>query len=380
MTVTTDYFFYSLLTFSIAISISKRKYIPFISVAFLLVFLGFTSPFSALVFVLSGLTAFYFYKIKKDSVLIPGILILVLIFFGFKIPSLFGIQNPVLSWGYPIGLSYFLVRQIHLLFEAYKDNLEEIKLTEFLSYAGFFPAFFTGPIHRLPEFMRDLKQGSFNAENLSAGLERILYGYVKVVVLANYLVMDFFAFRLNSIELTHPGLFEYLDCVRYGANLYFQFAGYTDIAIGVSLIAGFKLRENFNFPFVAQNINDFWKRWHISLSDWCKDYVFKPVFAKTRIFGLSILLTMLAIGVWHEFSGRYVLWALYHGFGIALWKVFEKNKKFRFGENQPFLKVLSTLLSVFVTLNFVILSFCITKEESVSAGVDAFKKIMGLVQ
>lgn len=379
MTVTSEYFIYSLFIFIAVISISKRKYIPLISVLFLLGFLGFTSPFSALVFISTSFFTFFFYKIKWESVLIPAILILVLIFLLFKIQFLFGTENPLLAWGYPIGLSYFLVRQIHFLFEAYKDNLEEVKLSEFLSYAGFFPAFFTGPIHRLPEFLRDLKQGSFNSENLSAGLERILYGYVKVVVLANYLVMDFFEFRLNAIELTHPGLFEYLDCVRYGSNLYFQFAGYTDIAIGVSLIAGFRLRENFNFPFLATNINDFWKRWHISLSDWCKDYVFKPVFAKTRLFGLSILLTMLAIGVWHEFSGRYVLWALYHGLGITLWQLFEKNKRFRFQENQKFLKAAATLGSVFVTLNFVILSFCITKEDSVSAGIDAFKKMLGLL-
>jgi len=383
MSFTDKELFISLAVFILAISFSPRKFIPVISVVFLLIFLSIFSPFSVIVFIVTSLFTYWIFNLKRENILIPGIVFLVIIFLLFKIQSIWNIQNPLLAWGYPVGLSYFMVRHIHFLFEAYKENITELKFFDYISYTGFFPAFFTGPIHRLPEFKRDLETGSFNSQNLSAGLERILYGYVKIIVIAQFLISSFYVFHINDIikffHLKGYGLKHYFDCIRYGGNLYFQFAGYTDIAIGVSLIAGFKLKENFNFPFVAKNINDFWKRWHISLSDWCKDYVFKPVYANTRIFAVSILMTMLAIGLWHEVSLQYVVWALYHGTGIAIWQYFDKNKLFRFREDQKILKSISVFVSVIITQNFVILSFCITKTKSLGESLEAFQQIFSFL-
>lgn len=367
----------SLLIFIVAISVSPRKFLPIVSVSFLLLFLFIYSPYTAVVFLITSSITYYIFSLKKESVLLPGIIFLVIIFILFKIQTFFDVPNPLLYWGFPVGLSYFAVRHIHFMFEAYKENITEISYMEFISYSGFFPAFFTGPIHRFPEYINDLKSGSFNLENLSSGLERILYGYTKVIFIANYLVMDVFLMYNKSIQPLNKPLFQYLECVRYGANLYFQFAGYTDIAIGIALIAGFKLKENFNFPFLAKNINEFWKRWHISLSDWCRDYVFKPAYSQTRIFPISIILTMLAIGVWHEFTSRYVVWALYHGIGIAVWQFFDKNKLFRFRDNQKILKAFATVVSVIITLNFVILSFCITRVDSLERSLKLFTSILG---
>lgn len=377
MSFTDSTLIFSLLIFAITLSLTPRKFIAFVSVFFLLVFLFIYSPYSAVVFLISSTLTFYIFSLKKESFLLPGIFSLVVIFILFKIQTFFDMANPLLYWGYPVGLSYFAVRQIHFMFEAYKENITEITYIEFISYAGFFPAFFTGPIHRFPEFINDLKSGSFNLKNLSAGLERILYGYAKIVFVANYLVMDVFQIYCQSVKPFSKPLFQYLECIRYGANLYFQFAGYTDVAIGVALIAGFKLKENFNFPFLAKNINEFWKRWHISLSDWCRDYVFKPAYAQTRIFSISIILTMLAIGIWHEFSSRYVAWALYHGMGIALWQFFDKNKLFRFGDDRKFMKTIATVVSVLITVNFVILSFCITRVDSLERSLKIFTTILG---
>lgn len=365
----------SLLIFAASVTFTPRKFIPPVSVSFLLGFLLIYSPYSAAVFILSSLFTYFIFNLKREQVILPGIIFLVFIFLLFKIPEFGSLDNPLLIWGYPVGLSYFMVRHIHFLFEVFKENTNEMQFLDYVCYAGFFPAFFTGPIHRLPEFSNDLKSGSPTSENISAGFERILYGYVKIVFLSNYLVNNWFTFRIESLHLTHPYFYQYLDCIRYGANLYFQFSGYTDIAIGVSLIAGFKLKENFNFPFLAKNINEFWKRWHISLSDWCRDYVFKPVYANSRIFAVSILLTMLAIGLWHEFSLRYVIWALYHGLGIAIWQYFDKNKKFRFTDEQKFLKSASAVISVFVTVNFVILSFAITKDELTARSISAIGRL-----
>src|SRR5690606_22484260 len=98
--------------------------------------------------------------------------------------------------------------------------------------------------------------------------------------------------------------------------LYFKFSGYSDIAIGVSRLLGFRVMENFHYPFIAQNIGDFWKRWHISLSSWCRDYAYMPVWSRLRNGALAALASMLILGLWHELSWRYLAWGLYHGAGI----------------------------------------------------------------
>ena len=118
----------------------------------------------------------------------------------------------------------------------------------------------------------------------------------------------------------------YLNSVVSWANLYLQFSGYSDIAIGVAALAGFEIMENFKFPFLAKNINDFWSRWHISLTSWCREYVFQPSVSFTRKPLLSVALTMVILGLWHEISLRYILWGLYHAIGIALWHQYQKIK------------------------------------------------------
>jgi alginate O-acetyltransferase complex protein AlgI len=379
MTFTDKELIFSLLIFATVISVAPRRFVSIISVISLFVFLTVYSPYALVVFSITSIMTFFIFKFGRNSFLISGILFLLFVFSVYKIPQLFNIDNPLLAWGYPIGLSYFMVRNIHFLFETYKENISSVRFIDFISFTGFFPAYFTGPIHRFPQFMDDLHNNSFSKANLSAGLERILYGYVKIVFLANFLVSTYFAFRVTGFQDSNPALFHYLDCIRYGANLYFLFAGYSDIAIGVSLVAGFRLTENFNYPFLANNISDFWKRWHISLSEWCRDYVFKPIFAQTRIFPLSIMATMLAIGLWHEFTARYVVWAVYHGIGIAVWQYFDKHKIFRIGGDSVAVKSVVRFFSVIITLHFVIFSFAVTKEDSIGNSWIVFKTIFSLI-
>ena len=380
MSFTSPYLIFSLVFFVLVLLLIPRRLFSTVSVFLLFLFLIYFSPYSAILFFITTSLTFYIYRLKQEKYLIPGIIVLVVIFILFKIQFIGTFTNPILALGYPIGLSYFLVRNIHFLFEAYKDNLTSVRFIDFVAYSGFFPAYFTGPIHRVQPFLKDLSNHSFSVQNISEGFERILYGYVKIIFLANFLVSTFFVFRLGALQETHPALFQYLDCVRYGANLYFLFAGYSDVAIGVSLILGIRLPENFNFPFLAKNINDFWKRWHISLSEWCRDYVFKPVFAQTRIFPVAIMLTLLAIGLWHEFSLRYIVWAIYHGAGIALWQYVDKRKLFRFSDPSTITAYLVRFLSVVITVHFVILSFCITKEDSIQQAWFAFTQLFSFIK
>lgn len=277
-----------------------------------------------------------------------------------------------------LGLFFYILRQIHYITERHKKKLTNHSFLEYLSYLFFFPTLFAGPINSFPEFYRDMHRRRFDKEELSAGLERILYGYVKIVVLANWLVTGKMSAYIDSISAQYNSMAAYLDCVRYGLNLYFQFSGYSDIAIGFSLAMGFRVIENFNHPYLAPNINCFWQRWHISLSQWCRDYVFMSVIAVTRRPILAVLSSMLVIGLWHELSLRYAAWALYHGFGIAVWHQFQHFKRKIHLPQHVWLKKGLTFFSIVCTMNFVILSFVLTKSNSLAEAFEVFLTILNL--
>jgi len=278
----------------------------------------------------------------------------------------------------PLGLSYYSFRQIHYIFEAYKNKLPEHTFTDYFCYLFFLPTLFIGPIHRFPNFLRYLKRRRWDPKLVSMGLERILYGYVKILVIANYVVEERFAAFAQDVSFGHPIIREYFAAARYGMNLYFQFSGYSDVAIGLSLIIGFKIIENFHYPFLAVNISDFWRRWHISLSDWCRDYVFFPVASATRKPQIAIITSMLVLGLWHAVSLQYICWGLYHGFGIAFWHNFQKIKAIVPELTNKWIIYFLNILSNFITINFVILGFIITKEPDMSSVFSGVKKFFSL--
>ena len=169
-----------------------------------------------------------------------------------------------------------------------------------------------------------------------------------------------------------PGLIEYLECVAFGANIYFQFAGYSSVAIGFALLLGFRIIENFDHPFLRPNISAFWRCWHISLSSWCRDYVYMPVAASTRSVALGAVASMVVIGLWHEISLRYLAWGLYHAGGILVWQGFQRVKRRLPRTRAQWARLAATAAAVALTFNFVMLSFAITKEASLRDAAGAF--------
>mgnify|MGYP001825598264 CR=1 FL=1 len=185
---------------------------------------------------------------------------------------------------------------------------------------------------------------------LSAGLERILYGAAKIAFLGNFLTWRLFGnFITDHTEPNTPTQF-YLTMIMIGLNLYFQFSGASDIAIGFARCLGFRVMENFKWPLLATSLPEFWRRWHISLTSLVREYVFFGVSAISRNHIFAALISMLAIGLWHEFSMRYVLWGLYHGLGIAIWQAFER----RFPEHRG---AFHKMLGWFITMHFVFFGF-----------------------
>lgn len=259
----------------------------------------------------------------------------------------------------PLGLSYYSFRQIHYAIEQYKEKIPLHNFGEYVCYMFFLPTLLVGPINRFPTFLRHLRRRRWDGQMFSDGLERILYGYAKIVILGNFLVSQQIGDAIEGMDQSYLWLKTYLESISFLLNTYFQFAGFSDVAIGLALLTGFRVMENFNYPLTAPNINEFWNRWHISLSSWCKDYVYIPVASITRQPIWGIIFTMLVIGLWHELSMKYIIWGLFHGVGIAIWHIYKNSQLAkRLTATLPFYDIWAKVL----TFHFVVLSFVIVME------------------
>ncbi len=260
-----------------------------------------------------------------------------------------------------LGLSYYSFKQIHVAIENYKGTLPAFGISDYVGFLFFSPTFVVGPINRFNEFIRDFNRVRWNPDLFSFGLERIVYGLVKVSFLANYLTntkLTELAQYLNNIGFAKAAL--YTDILAFTANSYFQFSGFSDVAIGLSALFGFRIIENFNYPFLARNISDFWNRWHISLSNWCMNYVFYPLLAKSRSAFVSILITMIVLGLWHEISMKYIIWASFQALAIFIWNKYNKTSIHTFLNKYQFNRILGPI----ITIHFVLISFYVLKEDS----------------
>jgi len=212
----------------------------------------------------------------------------------------------------------------------------------------------------------------------SEGLLRILYGYFKIMVLAVFLVSEEFGQYVETISATQIWWSTYLFVIERAFYAYLLFAGYCDIAIGFALLLGYRVMENFDWPFIRKNISEFWRSWHISLSSWVREYAYMTIVATTRRTVLAALVSMVIFGLWHEISLRYVAWGLYHGAGIAIWQNFQKWK---FDVPVPRGGIWTYVwhaLSIFLTFNFVILSFVLILEPDLGAAMRVYSILFGV--
>jgi alginate O-acetyltransferase complex protein AlgI len=277
----------------------------------------------------------------------------------------------------PMGLSYYAFRCLHYLLERFRGTLPSHTFREFLGYLFFLPTLVVGPIHRFTPFLDDHRTKRWRSDTLSEGMERILYGYVKVAVLANFLFSNQMAQFIGATDPQATTRAVYLEMIRGAMNLYWQFSGYSDIAIGFALLLGYRVMENFNNPYGQRNIADFWRAWHMSLTSWCRDYVYLPTIGLTRNPYVANIITFLVIGLWHEVSVRFVVWALYHAMGVIIWREFQTLKR-QLGLPRLSRGVLATVLqgvSILLTFHFVGFGFTIARQLTLGAGLEAFRML-----
>lgn len=212
-----------------------------------------------------------------------------------------------------IGAAYFTLRNIHVLLDWWMGKLSRPGIGRLLRYQFFLPVLTIGPIHRIQNFERECERRRFDFQQFYSGAERALLG------LALAVATGFAADRIgksisqNQIDFWHDWMHSGLNWVE----LYLTFSGFSSLAIGLALMMGVRLEENFNRPFLAVNLVEFWTRWHMTLSMWCRDYVFDPITAWTRSPVVGVTLAMIVMGLWHEASLYYLLWAFWQMTGIV---------------------------------------------------------------
>ncbi len=266
----------------------------------------------------------------------------------------------------PLGLSFYTLRCMHYVLERYMGRIEQKPLPDLAEYLFFLPTIFIGPIHRYPAFDRERRRHRWDAGLFSDGLERILYGYVKITVIGNFLIAQVYLDWVPGAAEPATSLDAYLAMLGIGFGLYMQFSGASDVAIGFARLLGIRVMENFDWPFLSTSLPQFWQRWHISLTSWAREYVFAGVTSLTRSPALSAIATMVVIGLWHEMSLRYLLWGLYHGLGIAVWQ--RVARRWPPAPQEPAaLGVLRRVFGWLLTLHFVMLGFLLVRQPDLAS-------------
>lgn len=226
----------------------------------------------------------------------------------------------------PIGISFYIFQAISYLIDVYRHDTPATRnLIDFSAFIALFPQLIAGPVLRYKDIAGQFQHRSHSWEKFSLGAQRFMVGFIKKVIIA-----DTLAPLVNAgFALQEPSMFDaWLAVLAYSAQLYFDFSGYADMAIGLGLMMGFRFMENFNHPYISQSITEFWRRWHISLSTWLRDYLYIPLGgskngrAKTY---RNLCLTMLLGGLWHGANWTFLVWGAWHGALLALEKLLGVN-------------------------------------------------------
>lgn len=259
-----------------------------------------------------------------------------------------------------LGVSFYCFRSMGYVLDVFNENIEEPELNPFyyLTYIGFFPLIFSGPISPAKNFLPQLQQPfSASGVKLKAALFLLISGILKKYIIADYLYINFIERVFENPHL-FTGIENLMAAVSQAINVYLDFSGYTDLMMGISLLLGFEISENFNFPYLAKNITEYWRRWHLSLSAFLNENLFFPLNFRLRQLKqngtiLASFLTFLISGFWHGTAWNYTFWGALHGLALA-WDIKSANWRQQWKTRIP--EKLYNGLSVFLTFMFLVLS------------------------
>jgi alginate O-acetyltransferase complex protein AlgI len=221
----------------------------------------------------------------------------------------------------PLGISFFTFHALSYVIDVYRREVQAMKNPiTFALYVSFFPQSIAGPIVRYSDLAAQLVRRTINRESFAEGTRRFIFGLSKKMLIANTLAVPADAIFGQPAEALTAGL-AWLGIVCYTLQIYFDFSGYSDMAIGLAKMFGFDFKENFNYPYVSRSITEFWRRWHVSLSSWFRDYLYIPLGGNrhgTARTYFNLLTVFFLCGLWHGASWAFVCWGLYHGGFLVL--------------------------------------------------------------
>ena len=277
----------------------------------------------------------------------------------------------------PLGLSFITFRSLSYVIDVYrKSTPATTHYLDYLAFVAFFPTLIAGPVVRSKELLPQFQNAELSSEQGVEAIFLIMIGLIKKVAIA-----DMIGSNLVDRVFDQPELYSSVETLAaiygYALQIYCDFSGYSDIAIGSAMLLGFKLPNNFNSPYRAQNLREFWKRWHITLSNWLFDYVFISIGGlRKRRFNLyrNLFLTFLIGGLWHGAAWTFVIWGALHGLGLSLshwWKDKNKNRK----TNTTFaIRVLCTV----ATFHFICLTWIVFRADSLNQVFAILKRLTAL--
>lgn len=265
-----------------------------------------------------------------------------------------------------LGISYIVFRIIHTLRERQLGTLPVVSLREYVTYLFFYPALTAGPIDRLERFVKDLRAAWKPAEeDWIVVVQRIGLGLFKKFILADSLAL--MALNANNADKVQSAGWAWILLYAYALQIFLDFSGYTDIALGMARMVGIRLPENFNAPYLRPNLTQFWNNWHMTLTQWFRAYFFNPLTRSLRtrsfpiwsVIFITQLSTMVLIGAWHGLTANYLLWGLWHGFGLFLHNRWSDATRARVGEwaITPLRQNLLNASGIFLTFHYVALGW-----------------------
>lgn len=294
-----------------------------------------------LIFLMMGsITINYFIGIwvgncKTDKAIITGVIINILLLVIFKYTGFIienvnyllegtGVEIPMVHIKLPVGISFYTFHCMSYLIDVYRRQHKPQKsYTDLALYVCLFPQLVAGPIVRYKDVATQLRERTIGSKKFGEGLQRFIIGLGKKVIIANSLgACADQVFGLNPLELSTPASWFAIIC--YSLQLYFDFSAYSDMALGLGKMLGFTFLENFNFPYKSKSIREFWQRWHISLSNWFRDYLYIPLggnrVSAGRVY-LNLFIVFFLTGLWHGATWNFVIWGLLHGFFMIIERV-----------------------------------------------------------
>lgn len=272
-------------------------------------------------------------------------------FFIQNLNSIFNLNINYLYLVMPLGISFFTFQNIGYVIDVYrKKHKSEDNLLEYITYITFFPQLIAGPIVRYSDIKEQLKMRKTSFIKFSEGVKRFTIGLSKKILIANVIG------EITKNIITDTLVSSWLNPITFTIQIYFDFSAYSDMAIGLGLMFGFEFLENFNYPLTSTSISDFWRRWHISLSSWFKDYVYIPLGGnkvKKIKWIRNLFVVWLLTGFWHGASWNFIIWGLFFGIILLIEKVYLKKYLDK-------TKIIKYIYTIFI----IIISFQIFKTET----------------